>query len=301
MFASLRRQYAQLLTGAQLLLVLAGIQLNTRNAWLVVLALIALISVFAWLSVLHRLRAVRDTPTSKIASAAQGYVELTGHGQTIGELPLISKLRNFPCVWYRYKIEQLDSEKDWRTLESDESFDSFILHDGTGECVVDPEQAEIITRHRDVWTQGNYRYTEWTLIKQDLLYVIGQFKTQSGSTSEFDTRTELNELLTEWKKDMPGLRARFDLNNDGELDMQEWQLVRQAAKREVAKSRRAVQAQPELHFVTRPVDGKLFLISNLSQDNLSRRYGLWAWAHLVIFFAALAGAGWVLKQGSYFV
>lgn len=297
MLARLRRGYLHLVTsGAQLLLLLIGIYMQSRQAWLYCLGATALLSVFAWLSALNRLRAVRDTPTSKVASAAQGYVELMGRGQPFCEPPLLSKLRLLPCLWCRYRIEERDSENDWKTVESGETSDSFMLRDETGECVIDPEQAEIVTRHRDQWQQGGYRYTEWKLIRHDWLHVIGQFRTQGGSTLEFDSRAELSALLTEWKKDMPALRARFDLNNDGELDTNEWQLVRQAASREVEKQKLEVQAHPDTHIVSRPSDGRLFLISNLPPEKLSRRYLLWAWAHLLIFCCTLGGFAWVLQR-----
>ncbi|MBY0575317.1 MAG: E3 ubiquitin ligase family protein [Gallionellaceae bacterium] len=299
MLVALRREYALLVTsGAQLLLLFVALQLESRNSWLACLAPMALLSLFAWLSALRRLRAVRDTPTSKIASAAQGYVELTGRGQPFGESPLLGKLSHLPCLWYRYQIERRDSEKEWQTEDKGESSDSFVLNDGSGECVVDPEQAEIVTSHHDQWQQGDYRYTEWKLVKGDRIYVIGQFHTKSGAV-EFNTRAELNLLLAEWKKDMPALHARFDLNGDGELDMKEWMLARQAAKREVAKRMREAQAQPDLHVVCQPQDGKLFLISNLTPEKLSRRYLLWSWAHLMIFFGALGAIGWLLQHAGF--
>lgn len=298
MLVRLRREYAQLVTsGAQLLLVFVGFKLESRTGWLVCLAIMAAISFFAWLSALRRLRSIRDTPTSKIASAAQGYVELIGRGRQFGEVPLLGKLTQLPCLWYRFKIEERYKTKDghsWRTIDSGESDDSFLLRDDTGECVVDPEQAEISTRHRDQWQQGDHRYTEWKLLKEDSIYVIGQFRTQSGAV-EFNTRAELNALLAEWKKDLPVLHARFDLNNDGELGMNEWLLARQAAKREVAKKLREAQAQPDIHIISQPRDGKLFLISNLTPDRLSGRYLFWAWVHLIIFFGALGGIGWLLQ------
>lgn len=299
MLVSLRRGYAHLVTsGAQLLLLLIGLKLESRNGWLICLSIMAAISILAWLSALNRLRTIRDTPTSKIASAAQGYVELTGRGHPFGE-PLLGKLSLLPCLWYRYKIERQDSEKKWKTMDSGESDDSFILRDETGECVVDPEQAEIFTQHRDQWHDGDYRYTEWKLIEHDSLYVIGQFRTQGGSSLEFNTREELNALLAEWKKDMPALLKRFDLDNNGTLDMQEWMLARSAAKREVAKLMREAQAQPDINIISRPREGELFLISNLDQEKLSRRYLLWSWAHLLIFFSALWGIGRVLQSSNF--
>ena len=299
MLAPLRRQYGHLVTsGAQLLLLLAGIYLHTRNDWLFILSIMAAISILAWLSALNRLRTIRDTPTSKIASAAQGYVELAGRGYPFGE-PLLGQLSRLPCLWYRYHIEQRDSENNWKTTDKGESDGTFILRDETGECVVDPEQAEILTRHRDQWRDGDYRYTEWKLIEHDSLYVIGQFRTQGGSSLEFDTREEIGALLAEWKKDMPALLKRFDLDNDGVLNEQEWMLVRSAANREVANMLREAEAQADINIISRPRDGELFLVSNLDQRKLSRRYLLWSWAHLLIFFAALGGIGWVMQATDF--
>lgn len=296
MLASLRREYANLVTsGTQLFLLFFGIQFESRNVWLGCLAVIAAISILAWLSALKKLRAIRDTPTSKIASAAQGYIELVGRGMPFGDTPLISKHSLLPCLWYRYKIEQQDSEREWKTIESGESDESFVLRDDTGECVINLEQAEILTQHRNQWHKDGQRYTEWKLIQQDKIYVIGQFVTQNGAL-EFDSKAELNALLTEWKKDMPALHKRFDLNNDGTLDMNEWLLARQAAKREVTRNMRVAHAQPDLNIMSRPHDGKLFLISNIASEKLSRRYLFWSWAHVVIFFGSLAGTSWLLQQ-----
>lgn len=294
MLAILRREYANLVTsGAQLLLLLIGLYVRTREGWLYCLSAIALISIFAWLSALKRLRAMRDTPTSKIASAAQGYVELTGRGESVGGAPLLSDLSRVPCLWCRYQIDQRVNDRDWRKIEGGETCDSFLLRDESGVCVIDPEHAEISTSHFRQWIEDDCRYSEWKLLPRDSIYVIGQFRTEDGSTQAFDSRAELNDLLAEWKKDKPRLLARFDLNQDGELDMDEWSLARQAAKRAVEKMKQEAQLLPELHFISRPVDGKPFIISNMPQSKLIRRYLLWSWLHLVIFFGLLAGIGWI--------
>ena len=294
MLVTLRRSYAELITsGAQLTLLFIGIHVGSREGWLVSLGLMATISLFAWLSALKRLRVIRGTPTSRIASAAQGYVELSGRGKPFGE-PMISKLSRLPCLWYRYRIEERNNDNEWRTLDKGESAEPFLLDDGSGTCIVDPYDAEILTKHKDTWREAQYRYTEWKLINSDRLYVIGEFRTRSGAV-EFDGRAELNALLAEWKEDKPALHARFDLNGDGELDMKEWMLARQAAKREVAKKKREVHAQPDVHLIGQPHDGKLFLISNLAPERLSRRYLFWSWAHVAIFFGALGGVGWLLQ------
>jgi len=296
MLVNLRREYAHLVTsGAQLLILLIGFKVGTRTGWIASLSLMAIISFIAWISALNRLRAIRDTPTSRISSAAQGYVELIGRGHHFGD-PLISKFNALPCLWYRYKVEQRSQGDEWRVVDKGESYDSFVLRDETGECVVDPEDAEIITLHHDQWQKDGFRYNEWKLIEFDRIYVIGDFHTKGGSNYEFNSREELNALLADWKKDMPSLLKRFDLDNNGTLDMQEWMLARSAAKREVSKLLSEAQAQNDINIISRPRSGRLFMISNISQEKLSRRYLFWSWAHLMIFFGAIVGTGWVLQS-----
>lgn len=295
MLVKLRREFAQLVTsGAQLLLLFAGFQIGTSQGWLIILNMVMAISLFAWLSAMYRLRVIRDTPTSKIASAAQGYVELIGRGKSFNGTPVLSKNSLLPCLWYRYRIERKDSNNKWQTLDSGESEDPFVLDDGSGMCVVDPSGAEILTMHRDVWCREGYRYTEWKLLNIDLIHAIGQFKTQGGGSEALNSNEELKAILAEWKQDTKTLHARFDLNNDGVLDMQEWMLARQAAKRETAKRMNEAIAQPDTHFLVQPHDNRLFLISNLPPDRLARRYWIWSWIHLGIFLAALGGVAWLL-------
>jgi len=72
-------------------------------------------------------------------------------------------------------------------------------------------------------------------------------------------------------------------------------LARSAAKREVGKKMREAHAAPDIHIICQPPDGKLFLISNLEQNDLTRRYLFWSWLHLLIFFGAMVGIGWYLQ------
>lgn len=297
MLARLRREYWQLVTsGAQLTLLAVGLQFRSPGAWLVCLALIALISVFAWLSALRRLRAVRDTPTSRIASAAQGYVELVGRGRPYPGASLVSRKTGLPCLWYRYKIARRTDNNKLELVDEGESNDFFMLDDGSGCCVVDPSGADILTMHEETWARDDYVYTEWKLLDIDTLYVIGRFRTFGGSSTDATVSEEVKNVLAEWKRDMPDLHKRFDLNNDGELDMTEWMLARKAARREADKRIAAERAQPDVHYLMQPEDGRLFLISNVPQNKLARRYRLWVWAHLAIFLGALASMAWLLSE-----
>ena len=66
-----------------------------------------------------KLRLIVDTPTARIRSAAQGYVELTGIAHPHREL-VAAPLTGTPCVWYRYEIEERRGSgrnASWVTVE----------------------------------------------------------------------------------------------------------------------------------------------------------------------------------------
>ena len=288
MIARWRRQVAQSgAAGVELALLVIGAQLNSRPGWLVCAALTVLAGLFGWGVALRRRRAIADTPTSRIASAAQGYVELRGTGKPLAGEPLISRLRGMRCLWYSYQVEQRDGDR-WKTIDSGESDASFLLDDGSGQCVVDVEGAEILTRHKETWTQADYRNTEWTLMVNDPVYVLGEFRTIGLGDVELDMRQDIGALLAEWKKDQPALLKRFDLNRDGVIDEKEWVLARQSARREVARMHREALAAPSLDTLRQPAGGQLYLISNHDPDKLARRYLWWSLWHLTVFFGALA-------------
>lgn len=288
MLVSLRREYGQFITsGGQLLLLFVGAKLESRPGWLACLALMALVSVFAWTSAFRRARAVVDTPTSKIASAAQGYVELRGAGKPFAGTPVLSPLTGLPCLWFRYRVERRNSDDKWVQESSGESDASFILDDGSGQCLVDPEGAEMLVSRRDTWTRDDRRYTEWLLLEHDSVYALGDFSTRGSVDLDLDANEDVKALLAEWKKKPEALLARFDLNKDGTLDMKEWELARRQAKREVAQAQREVRQNAEVNIMHVPDDDRMYLISDLEPDRLASKYRLWAWLHLAIFFGAL--------------
>jgi hypothetical protein len=213
---------------------------------------------------------------------------LRGIGKPLNGEPLISCLRGIRCLWYSYTVEERDSRNDWKTVDSGESDASFILDDGTGQCVIDVDGAEILTHHKDRWIEGGYRNTEWTLLIDDRTYALGEFRTIRGGDFELDTNQDVNALLAEWKKDQPALLKRFDLNRDGSIDLKEWALARQAARREVDRMHCELRATAEVNTMRRPASGQLHLLSNDDPDQLARRYVWWSMFHLVAFFAALA-------------
>ena len=295
MIASLRKDYEELITaGFQTGLLFVGLRVNSRMGWIVCLALIAILSLFAWGSALLRRRAITDTPTSRIASAAQGYVELLGVGRP-PDPPLSSHLTHLPCLWHRWRVKE-GNGKNSRTVDSGESEVPFLIDDGSGYCLVDPEGAEILTRHKNSWTQGNYRFTEWKLLINDRIYALGEFRTFGGGSADLDARRDMKALLTEWKKDRTTLLRRFDLDGDGEISEKEWGLARQAARREVSRMHREARNESDVHTLSSPRNGRLYLLSNIDPNRLARRYLGWSVFHLCAFLFSLGAIPWVLQH-----
>lgn len=294
--------------------------------WSAAFSALALLSLFFAFRNLHRARLIEDTPTSRIRSAHQGYVELIGEAAMMRGEPVIAPLSGMPCCWWRYRIERKHN-KGWRTTRSSQSESLFLLRDDTGECIIDPEGAYITPSEKSVWYGpnampsagpdqggsanvqtslfgihfslnhtfgGKYRYTEETIIAGDPLYAIGLFK----SVGEIDRQAMHEELIKErlrqWKSDNANLLKRFDRNQDGQIDLDEWESVRRSARESVVREQMRESQQP-IHTLsdtgsqTRPL-----LISSQEEFDIVRRFRLWAGGALVGFFALGACVVWML-------
>ena len=287
---SFRIHTANWLTGGAHVIILYGaVHAESAAVWPYALGLMSLISFAAWIGNYRRLRHIADTPLSNIATAAQGYVEIAGLAEMPGGPSITSRLSITPCVWYQYEVYEKSSKDEWDLQDSGASTEPFIIKDAGGQCVIDPEGAEVICARKKTWTQGNYRYTEWLLLPREQVYALGDFVTIGGANSELDLAADVGALLAEWKKDRPELLRRFDLDRSGTIDLKEWELARRQAVREVEANHRAIRMSPGTNVLRAPVDGRLFLLSNDTPKNIRAKYELWAWAHAVIFIVAGGG------------
>lgn len=247
-----------------------------------------------WRSLRHA-RLIDDTPTARIASAAQGYAELRGRGLPLAGTPLLSPLDGRPVLWWRLLTEKQDTKGKWQQESLEQSQASFLLDDGSGSCLVDPEAAEILVQRREVTQQDDKRYTLWTLLPQDRIYVLGNFRTLGPLDGAVDgpmsESRRLAELLEHWKADQAGLLARFDLDGNREIDLKEWELARHQARQQLRQQQAEVAAAPELHVVGAASDGRLFLISDLEPGQIARRFKLWAGFHLLVLLGSAAALG----------
>jgi hypothetical protein len=264
----------------------------------------------AGISGLRRTRLIEDVPTARVRSAPQGYVELSGVARMLGGEPIVAPLSNTPCCWFRYQVERR-SGRDWRVVQSGTSDGIFILRDDSTDCVVDPEGAEVSSRHKRSWSDhgggwggypvharlpslgrtadlfvdiggkvveglgsglGEYRYREAVILDGDPLYAIGYFNTLGADDHGNSLHDQTGAILREWKQRPETLRERFDANRDGVLDGAEWEQARTVARREAARELSTELAGKPLHTLKKPVDGRYFLLSNLEEFGLLRRY-----------------------------
>lgn len=287
--AEWRHDYANFaLGGGNLVVLLLGFQLHSRLGWQISFALVALTSFWAWYANLKRYRTVADTPTSRIASAPQGYVEIAGLGQQPPGETLVSPINGLPCLWYRYRIERRNGNR-WEYVESGTSHDTFGISDGSGLVLVDPDGAEIMTSRKQVSNSGNYRKTEWTLIEGETIYVIGEHVTLGGPNAVLDKKSDLSALLAEWKQDKRALLARFDADRDGEISIDEWEKARQAASDAVDCAHLDIRLKDGFHLIRKPAHSRPFLVANREVTALVRHFRLWSWTHLLLMLAALLG------------
>ncbi|HCJ28209.1 MAG TPA: hypothetical protein DHV63_02670 [Pseudomonas sp.] len=256
-----------------------------------------LVGGWLWGSRWAKLRHLLDTPTSKIRSAAQGYVELTGVLRDLPDAPpLRGPLTAKPCLWWRYRIEELRSSggkhSSWRVIEQGSSDNLLCLCDATGGCLIDPRGAEVVPARRDRWTgdrrhprglpsggmlawlaaSRRYRYTEERLHADEPLYAIGDFRSAGGGRQGFDFQAAQGQVVREWKENYAGLLQRFDNNRDGQLDQVEWDRVRLAAGLEAEQRHRLASAQRAQHRLIRPGEGLPFVLSSHGEEVLVRRY-----------------------------
>ena len=275
-----------LLSGGYVAIVLLGFQLESREGWFFVLGLTIPASLWAWHGNLKRYRMIVDTPTSRVVSAPQGYVELVGTGRQQPGDTLLHPFTHLPCLWYRYRIEERRNNR-WFLVDSGESYDTFGLDDGSGMVLIDPEGAEILCTRKQVMLRDNRRHTDWSLLAGDTLYVLGEHLTLGSHEAVSSRRERLSEILGEWKRNPAELLRRFDADGNGEIDLSEWETARQAAVALLDTPDRP--PREEIRLLRQPRDGRPFLVANRDVTELARHYRRWSAMHLVALALAAYG------------
>lgn len=288
--------------------------------WALLLLAAGLACGYGFFYFIRRARIIEDTPTSRIRSAAQGYVELTGMIRYFVGQPVVAPLTQQACAWYHFVIERKEttthrgsSSTRWNTVEEQNCDRPFECSDATGVCVIDPRGAEIHTLHKDVWYGGtrwpshgpdrkrswfsssDYRYTEYRLHESDPLYALGEFRTVNPDKSDGKLSDEVKHVLRTWKADWDKLLAQFDSNGDGQIDLQEWEQVRQAAEKQVTEQRLERAPRPALNIMTKTDDFRRpYILSTQPQTKLATRFRLRAVACTLGFILCVPLSNWMI-------
>lgn len=291
--------------------------------WSILGAAIVLASGFGIFRNVRRARIIEDTPTSKIRSAAQGYVEIIGTGKYFNSTPVIAPLTLNECIWYSFAIEKKEvrhtskgSQTHWRTVESKTSPDYLKVIDETGECVINPAGAEVHPDIKDVWyghsrwpdkasvirarqksffNSGDYRYTEQRIHHDDNLYALGNFRTVGPDADMQTIKQSISRLLNAWKSQQQALLEKFDSNQDGEIDLREWEQVRKAAHDKVMRDRLEKAVEPITHLLENTGQRyQPFILSTKPQKALSRRFRIFAGLSLLVFVVVAPLFIWML-------
>lgn len=289
-------------------------------AWLIVFLALGTGAGLYWsVRGLRHARLIGDTPTARVRSAPQGYVELKGTAQAMEGPPIVSPLTARRCVYWFYKIErrvQSGRRSYWKTVEKRRSDDLFHLVDDTGACVVDPVGAKVIAAETHTWygrtrrpdrgpkaggivlgLGGQYRYHEALIRIGDPLYGLGEFSTRrAGAGDEAD---EVKLLLAEWKRD-PERMAVFDVDGDGEVSPKEWRAARKVAIAQVRRERDAAETPPAVHVLHKDGSGRPYLLAALTEKQLRRRKLRKGFGGFTLFVASGAALLWVLQVRGVF-
>lgn len=192
---------------------------------------------------------------------------------------------------------QSGKKSEWKTIRKETSDNLFLIKDETGQCIIDPEGAHVTVSSKEVWygtssspsrgslssskkrsfltrliVSKNYRYTESLLHSGESLYTIGLYKTVGGAGSSFNLNEDVRELIREWKTDTEALMKEFDTNGDGQIDLNEWQRVRDKAYEQVMEKHSEQKTLPPVHLMNKTNDSRRpFILSALPQSNLTRR------------------------------
>lgn len=280
-----------------------------------VAAVFAALGLYGFLSRIRRDRTVGDTPLVRVRSAAQGYVKVMGRASPVSGTATAAPLSGRPCVWWDIRVDEQcgtdeKGHRNWVELEHRTSVDPFLLVDDDAQCLVGPLQAEVTPTSYDIWygssrqptappprantpvQVGQYQYQERIIAAGAELCVIGEFRSHSETGN---SSAAIAAKLHEWKQDQNTLLARFDADHDGVLNAAEWDAARAAAAKECEAQNLSADIG-RVSIISRPSDGKPFMVAPLTPERLERRERFHAWGYFVFGFGWILVCAWALSR-----
>jgi hypothetical protein len=301
LFSLLKRDPSFGLTaGFQLALLVVGAlgpRAHAKTSFFWSFILIALLAMGAWWIAIARARSLQGLPVSAIQSAAQGYVKLAGLGAPLlGQVLPVMNGRS--VVWYRIETYERryagGGKVRWVYTGSEEILAPFMLQDSSGHCLVSNERAEVLADCVEEEIEGDTCWRTQCIYADQAIYVLGSFRSKQPLFAQAEKKQRLQTLLANWKKSHQKLLTDFDRNQDGEIDLQEWEQVQQATASDVERQESRLAGLGPQHRIGRdPKSTRLFLISDCLPRKLAMRYRWWGAFHGAVFLLALAGLAYL--------
>ena len=203
------------------------------------LAVTSLGCLYLGIRYLRHALALTATATSYIRSAAQGYVVFVGEGTPQpGSNSIVAPFSGKPCVWWSTQVESLlGPVSGERMAPSSDAFDKhfssepFLLRDGTGECLVDPAEADVHAVTKDIWygssmsgtslrdarrsrgVDDDIRFVEERIELHQRIVARGYFQTHDNGGAKTNTLSQAPDgrhfVLSTVREDVLAERLRF--------------------------------------------------------------------------------------------
>lgn len=229
-------------------------------------------------------RKIENTPTSRIRSVAMGMVEVKG--KALRKYALVTPMSHTPCVYYRLTRYRKDKNDRWQVIGVTSSANaSFFLEDDTGRIEINPYGGQVRagTRHEGFPGQVGLtrfdsdrteKWQEEMIVEGTLLYVLGfaASKREEGESLREEVQTALRDL-----KHDPLRLKEFDLDGDGKICVDEWDVARAQMEEQLYHQRMVQRSQQrrrqEDHIVIGHQPGRPLIIAEThSETHLTGKY-----------------------------
>jgi len=227
----------------------------------------AQLSLFATVALWQRNRLILDTPSASLNSAAQGYVVLQG--------------RVMPVAFHRGDNNgpsESPTAVGFQKESSQNIYRTFLLEVGKDRCQIVPDSAEVVTETPIAETGYGQ-----AIFPGEYLYVMGDLNSEESHYSPEQRQRLVNKRLAELELHKEKLIDIYDTDNNQYLDQEEWKAVIGFAENDVDQQLDAEQQQTTLHTMTKPANGKPFLLSSVPIDALQQHYQRAMWGHLGVW------------------
>ncbi len=229
-------------------------------------------------------RKIENTPTSRIRSIAMGMVEVKG--KALRKYALVTPMSHTPCVYYRLTRYRKDKNDRWQVVSVTSSANaSFFLEDDTGRIEINPAGGRVSAGTRQEGFPGQVgltrfdsdrteKWQEEIIVEGTLLYVLGfaASKQEEGESLGEEVHTALRDL-----KQDPQRLKEFDLDGDGKICVDEWDIARAQIEEQLYHQRMIERSQQrrrqEDHIVIGQQPGRPLIIAEThSETHLTGNY-----------------------------